>query len=166
MNYVADAAEFYDQNSHPSRSSAAEIHKLELRLGNSLSGLVLPEHAFEHRAFVAKVGCGIDTTLEKFSSKTVRHAANTHRCKGEVVALDVERLEAKCLAIVDLDSGWRKSTKPFGVQIYAAEIRKSVAVVADDPEGAVRIEAGVLLRMNGNACRKNAQAEQEYCFTH
>ena len=150
----------------PRRSGAAEIHELELSLGDFLSGLVLPQHTFEHWSLVAKVSCRKDTALEKFPGKTVRHTADTHRRKGEVLALHVKRFKAKCLAADELYSGCRESTESFGVQIYATEIRKSVAVVTDDPERSVGIEAGVVLSENRKARHKNAQAEEEYCVTH
>ena len=145
MNYVANAAEFYYQNSHPSRSGAAEIHKLEFRLSNLLASLVLRQHSFEHWALVAKIGSRKDAALEKFSGKTVIDTADGYRGKGEVVALDTQCFEAKRPAVVELYPRWRKSTESFGVQIYAAEIRKSVAMVSDDPERAIGFEARVLL---------------------
>ena len=37
---------------------------------------------------------GIDSTFQKLSGKTIRHAFERHRCKSEIVLFDVESFEA------------------------------------------------------------------------
>jgi hypothetical protein len=71
-------------------------------------------------------------------------------------------LEAKRLAIVELKSGWGKSTQASRIQINGTEIRKSGRSLADDPKTPIWIKA-VLAFLRISQAARNRENEEREC---
>src|SRR5262245_30479558 len=73
MDDVANASEFYYQNSHVSQLSTAEVNEGEFGLRNLLPVSILDEHSFKYRGLIVEVSSFVDATLQKFTRETVRN---------------------------------------------------------------------------------------------